>query len=170
MKKFNCSFPVALLTGLALAVSGCATSGDKHVAQQFDAPSKEVAATDKGLFEKASKAQKEGRHEAAVTLWKSFLAKNPDSFTGHNNLGMVYYNQDMLSQALEEFEVAYRLQPQDPLIRKNLSRALRFKANMFHENREYFKTLDILKRLEVIVEPEEKQALLFKQEQVCKFR
>ncbi|MCH7500494.1 MAG: SH3 domain-containing protein, partial [Nitrospinae bacterium] len=87
-------------------------------------------------------------------------------YQGHSNLGLVYENQDMISQALQEFEKAYRLQPTDPKIRQNMVRAMRFKANLYHENREYFKTLEILARLEQIVPAEEKQGVLFKQEQV----
>ena len=166
MKLFETKHLIALLGVLALTFGGCASSKNKPTARQFDVPRNVESAPAKDLFSKALKAQNEGQFEASAKLWKTFLAQNPDSFEGHNNLGLVYYTQDMLSQALQEFETAYRLQPLDPRIRKNLARGLRFKASMLHENREYFKTLDILTRLEGIVEPEEKQGILFKQEQV----
>jgi uncharacterized protein YgiM (DUF1202 family) len=166
MKLFESKHLIALLGVLALTVSGCASSKSKPTARQFDVPRNVESEPSKDLFSKALKAQNEGQFEASAKLWKRFLAQNPDSFEGHNNLGLVYYTQDMLSPALQEFETAYRLQPLDPRIRKNLARGLRFKASMLHENREYFKTLEILTRLEEIVEPEEKQGILFKQEQV----
>ncbi len=166
MKLFESKHLIALMGVLALVFSGCASGGDKPTDQQFEAPQTVTAVPDKSLFSQALKAQNEGQFESAIKLWESFLAKHPDSFEGHNNLGLVYYTQDMLSQALQEFETAHRLDPVDPKIRKNLARALRFKASMLHENRDYFKTLVILARLEQIVEPEEKQAILFKQEQV----
>jgi uncharacterized protein YgiM (DUF1202 family) len=170
MKLFESKHLIALLGVLALIVSGCASGSSKPQAQQtarqFDAPETVDAEPDKDLFSQALKAQNEGQFESAIQLWESFLSKHPESFEGHNNLGLVYYTQDMLSQSLREFETAYRLQRDDKIIRKNLARALRFKASMLHENREYFETLEILARLEQIVEPEEKQAILFKQEQV----
>ena len=170
MKLFESKHLIALLGVLALIVSGCASGESKSQAQQtdqqFDAPETVDAEPDKNLFSQALKAQNEGQFESAIKLWKSFLSKHPESFEGHNNLGLVYYTQDMLSQSLHEFETAYRLQRDDKIIRKNLARALRLKASMLHESREYFKTLEILARLEMIVEPEEKQAILFQQEQV----
>ena len=166
MKLFESKHLIALLGVLALVVSGCASGGSKPTAQQFDAPETVAEEPDKNLFSQALKAQNEGQFDSAIKLWKSFLSKHPKSFEGHNNLGLVYYTQDMVSQALSEFETAYRLNREDEKIRKNLARALRFRASMLHENREYFETLEILARLELIVEPEEKQGIIFKQEQV----
>jgi uncharacterized protein YgiM (DUF1202 family)/Tfp pilus assembly protein PilF len=169
MKLFETKHLIALLGLLALVFSGCASSGSKteaqQTAQQIDAP-QTASGPDKNLYSQALKAQNAGQFESAIKLWKDFLSNNPDSFEGHNNLGLVYYTQDMLEQALQEFETAHRLEPADPRVRKNLARTLRFKAAMVHESRDYFKTLKILARLEKIVEPEEKQGILFKQEQV----
>jgi uncharacterized protein YgiM (DUF1202 family) len=170
MKLFESKHLIALLGVLALTFTGCASGGSnkpeaQQTDQQIEAP-KTIAGPDKDLYTQALKAQTAGQFESAIKLWKNFLSSHPDSFEGHNNLGLVYYTQDMLEQALQEFEIAYRLEPADPIIRKNLARALRFKAAMIHESRDYFKTLKILARLEKIVEPEEKQAILFKQEQV----
>ncbi|HKI49898.1 MAG TPA: hypothetical protein VKA69_11265, partial [Desulfobacteria bacterium] len=170
MKLFETKHLIALLGVLALAFSGCASSGSKPEAQQTDqqieAPKTVTAGPDNDLYSQALKAQNAGQFEPAIKLWNTFLSKHPDSFEGHNNLGLVYYTQDMLSQSLQEFETAYRLEPGDPRVRKNLARALRFKASMVQESRDYFKTLKILARLEKVVEPEEKQAVRFKQEQV----
>ena len=166
MKLFETKHLIALLGVLTLIVSGCASGGSKPTPQQFEAPETVAEEPDKNLFSQALKAQNEGQFDSAIKLWKSFLSKHPKSFEGHNNLGLLYYTQDMLSQALSEFEIAYRLNREDDKIRKNLARALRFKANMLHENREYIPTLEILARLELIVDPEEKQGILFKQEQV----
>lgn len=166
MKKFNVKFLLAVGVVVALAFSGCATGGSQLKAQNFEKPPTAVQEKGKSLFSRALKAQKAGQYEAAIQLWTGFLAQNPNSYQGHSNLGLVYENQDMISQALQEFEKAYRLQPTDPKIRQNMVRAMRFKANLYHENREYFKTLEILARLEQIVPAEDKQGVLFKQEQV----
>jgi len=170
MKLFESKHLIALLGVLALTFTGCASGGSnkpeaQQADQQIEAP-KTISGPDKDLYTQALKAQTGGQFESAIKLWKNFLSSHPDSFEGHNNLGLVYYTQDMLEQALQEFETAYRLEPADPIIRKNLARALRFKAAMIHESRDYFKTLKILARLEKIVDPEEKQAIIFKQEQV----
>ncbi len=170
MKLFETKHLIALLGVLALTFTGCASGGSnkpeaQQTDQQIEAPNT-ISGPDKDLYTQALKAQTDGQFESAIKLWENFLSSHPDSFEGHNNLGLVYYTQDMLEQALREFETAYRLEPADPIIRKNLARALRFKASMTHESRDYFKTLEILARLEKIVEPEEKQAILFKQEQV----
>ena len=166
MKKFNVKFLLAVGVVVALAFSGCAAGGSQPKAQNFEKPPTAVPEKGKSLFSRALKAQKAGQYEAAIQMWTGFLAQNPNSYQGHSNLGLVYENQDMISQALQEFEKAYRLQPTDPKIRQNMVRAMRFKANLYHENREYFKTLEILARLEQIVPAEEKQGVLFKQEQV----
>jgi uncharacterized protein YgiM (DUF1202 family) len=169
MKTIETKHLIAILGTLTLVFSGCASNSSKpeaqQAAQQIEAP-KTVAGPDKDLYSQALKAQNAGQFESAIKLWQNFLSKNPDSFEGHNNLGLVYYTQDMVEQALQEFETAHRLEPNDPRIRQNLARALRFKASMVQESRDYFKTLKILARLEKIVEPEEKQGILFKQEQV----
>ncbi len=166
MKKFNVKFLLAVGVVVALAFSGGAAGASQPKAQNFEKPPTTVQEKCKSLFSRALKAQKAGQYEAAIQLWTGFLAQNPNSYQGHSNLGLVYENQDMISQALQEFEKAYRLQPTDPKIRQNMVRAMRFKANLYHENREYFKTLEILARLEQIVPAEEKQGVLFKQEQV----
>ncbi len=166
MQTFNAKFLLAVGVVVALAFSGCAAGGSQSKAQNFDNPPTAVPEKDKTLFSRALKAQKAGQYEAAIQLWTEFLAHNPNSHQGHNNLGRVYENQDMISQALQEFKRAYRLQPTDPKIRQNLVRGMRFKANLYHENREYFKTLAILTQLEQIVPAEDKQGVLFKQEQV----
>lgn len=166
MELFESKHFVALIGGLALFFSGCSSTGSKQIARQFEVPQTITSKPDKILYSKALKAQNEEEFESAIKLWKVFLSKHPDSFEGHNNLGLVYYAQDMLSQALQEFETAYRLKPVDPKIRKNLVQALQLKASMLRESREYSKTLEVLTRLEQVVEPDKKQKILFKKKQV----
>ena len=166
MKKYTVKSILALGVGLALVFSGCSTWKNPEKAQTIDKPSAPVPKADKDLYSKALEAQKKGQLEAAIQLWKEYLSKNPDSHEAHNNLGLIYYNQDQITQALQEFETAFRMQPEDPETRANLVMGLRFKADMFHENREYFKTLKILERMETLVPEREKQSILFYQEQV----
>ena len=90
----------------------------------------------------------------------------PNSFEARNNLGMVYYTENRVSQALHEFEVAYRLEPVSQKIRKNLSRALTFQADLLYESKEYDRVIRNLKRLKAVSPPKEQQGLDIKVEQV----
>jgi tetratricopeptide (TPR) repeat protein len=45
------------------------------------------------------------------SLWKITLATNPSAALAHNNLGNIYWSQGKKTDALAEFEEAYRLDP-----------------------------------------------------------
>ena len=169
MKKYNCKNLIPLIGLIILILTGCSSTpkvAGKVTDEQIANPPQAAPEGDKNLFLRALGAQNKGQFEAAVKLWKQFLSKYPKSHEAHNNLGMVYYTQDQLTPALEEFETAYRLMPEDETIRVNLAKALELKANIFHENREYYKTLEVLARLLEVVPEYDKQKIMFKQEQV----
>jgi tetratricopeptide (TPR) repeat protein len=44
--------------------------------------------------------------------------------TGHNNTGVEFYNSGNYAAALDEFETAYRLNPESEIVRKNLANTL----------------------------------------------
>jgi protein O-mannosyl-transferase len=58
------------------------------------------------------------------TLWHHTLAKNPGSFTAHNNLGCILAAQNKLDEAIPEFEATLRLNPKNAPAHCNLGRAL----------------------------------------------
>jgi len=57
------------------------------------------------------------------TLWRDTLAKNPESFTAHNNLGCLLAAQNKLSDAMEHFEQTLKYNPKNAGAHANLGRA-----------------------------------------------
>ncbi len=58
------------------------------------------------------------------TLWRDTLAKNPASWTAHNNLGCILAGQNQLDEAMEQFETALKYRPKYAGAHANLGRAL----------------------------------------------
>jgi tetratricopeptide (TPR) repeat protein len=46
-----------------------------------------------------------------TTLWQNTLAKNPDSWMAHNNLGLIFKSEGKLDQAAHQYEQAILLKP-----------------------------------------------------------
>ena len=153
---------VILLTLLIYGM-GCATQGAIKV---YEVPPPSIPTADNKLFAKALAAQNAGQVKVAIKQWKRFLARHPNSFEARNNLGMVYYTENQVTQALQEFDTAYRLEPISEKIRKNLSRALAFQADLLYESKEYDRVIRNLKRLKEVSPPKEQQGLDIKMEQV----
>ena len=160
--SMNTRFLVVLLA-LCIYGVGCATQG---VVKVYETPPPSIPSSDNKLFAKALAAQNAGRVDEALKRWQRFLALHPNSFEAHNNLGLVYYTENQVSQALHEFEAAYRLEPVSEKIRKNLSRALKFQADLQYESKEYRRVIRNLKRLKEVSPPKEQQGLDIKIEKV----
>ncbi|MDH7482778.1 MAG: tetratricopeptide repeat protein [Armatimonadota bacterium] len=58
------------------------------------------------------------------TLWLDTIAKNPDSWMAHNNLGNEYTHQGRLDLAVKEYKEALKSNPKEPEIYYNLGTAL----------------------------------------------
>jgi tetratricopeptide (TPR) repeat protein len=61
----------------------------------------------------------------AETLYRSTLARNPDAWLAHNNLGDILHRQGKLPEATREFEAALRLAPDYAEAHNNLGNILR---------------------------------------------
>lgn len=124
----------------------CATPS-RAVNPYFEMPPEHLLIVERELFSLALQQQKNNKLKSSIDLWKRFLANNPRSFRGYNNLGMVYYTNDQLSLALSAFETALDLEPFDHKIKENLKRTLRFQITLLRENKDYDAAIQCLKRI-----------------------
>ncbi len=76
-------------------------------------------------------------------LWRDTLAKNPASWTAHNNLGCVLADQNKLDDAMEQFEVALKLCPKDASAHSNLGRALSLRGRFAEAENQFQAALKI---------------------------
>jgi len=53
-----------------------------------------------------------GDLSGAISTYKRILDLNPNSEHAHNNLGIVYYKQNQFDEAIKEFNIALKLNPQ----------------------------------------------------------
>ena len=124
----------------------CATPS-RAVNPYFEMPPEHLLIAERELFSLALQKQKNNKLKSSVGLWKRFLANNPRSFRGYNNLGMVYYTNNQLSLAFSAFEIAIDLEPLDHKIKENLKRTLRFQITLLRENKDYDAAIQFLKRI-----------------------
>jgi tetratricopeptide (TPR) repeat protein len=60
----------------------------------------------------------------AQLLWTDTLAKNPDCWLAHNNLGIILAARDQPQQAIQHFTAALDIKPGYPIAHLNLAKAL----------------------------------------------
>ncbi len=152
------------LTGLLMLwVAACAP---KRLTPHYETPPPDLKVEDNRLYYKALDAQNRGRLKEAEELWQVFLKRYPDSVHGHNNLGRVYYLEDKLTQATQQFEQGLALEPADPRLRQNLADALKLQANLLYEDKRFDATIQKLDRLREISPQEEQQGIQIRIEKV----
>jgi hypothetical protein len=148
-----------LLLGIFM-IGACATvprPGNPY----FEMPPDHLLQAERESFSLALQQQKGNKLESSIDLWKRFLANNPRSFRGYNNLGMAYYTNDQLSPAISAFETGLALETFDHKIRDNLKRTLRFQVTLLRENKDYDAAIHFLKRIgELSEEPETEKVAL----------
>ena len=142
MKPRN--FLFLLLLMVVLWVTACATMPQ---GQLFETPPGSISLSDHELFTKALAHQKAGRTDRAVDLWEKFLENQPRSFEARNNLGLLYYADDRIAQAISQFERALVLKPGSAKIKRLLLGALKVRVAILEENREYDDMIVGLKRI-----------------------
>ena len=149
-----------LILGLLLGVWSCAKA-PQAVNPYFEMPPEHLLISERELFFLALQQQRINKLKSSIGLWTRFLANNPRSFRGYNNLGMVYYANGQLSLALSAFETGLDLEPFDQKIKENLKRTLRFQVTLLRENKDYDAAIQSLKRIaKLSEEPERKKVAL----------
>ncbi len=141
-------------------IGACATV-PRTTNPYFEMPPDHLLQAERELFALALQQQKNNKLESSIELWKRFLANNPRSFRGYNNLGMAHYTNDQLSPAISAFETGLALETFDHKIRDNLKRTLKFQVTLLRENKDYDAAIHYLKRIgELSEEPEKEKVAL----------
>ncbi len=112
-----------------------------------ETPTGSLSKFDQELFERAKLHQGKGQIESAIVLWKKFLQRSPNSYLARNNLGLLYYANDDITQAIYHFEEGIKLSPAEIQLKVNLVRALKVQAVIFEENGEYNVAIKDLRRV-----------------------
>jgi len=141
-----------ILTCIAL---GCA----KAPSQFSDAPSQFLSKFDQELFARATLHQQKGQIDSAIVLWNKFLQRNPNSFEVRNNLGLLYYANDEIVQAIYHFGQGLKLRPREDQLKMNLVRALKVQSAILEENREYDEAIVDLSRIVQLSPAKEQEAI-----------
>ena len=134
---------------------GCA----KVPGQFSDTPSQSLSKFDQELFARATLHQHKGQIDSAIVLWNKFLQRNPNSFEARNNLGLLYYANDEIVQAIDHFNQGLKLRPRENQLKMNLVRALKVQSAILEENREYDEAIMGLSRIVELSPPKEKEGI-----------
>ena len=159
---FMINFPIwhVLISIFLFGIWSC-SSTPRTVSPYYETPPDHILKSGREIFARALKQQKNNKIESSIDLWNSYLGNNPRSFKGYNNLGMAHYSNDQLSKAHSAFETGLALEPQDPRIKKNLKRTLRFQVTLLREEKDYDSAISYLKRIwELSIEPEREKVAL----------
>ena len=68
--------------------------------------------------------QRAWAYESEETLWTDTLAKNPNCWVGHNNLGNVLLQKGRVDEAMAQFQKALEINPNYAEAHNNLGNAL----------------------------------------------
>ena len=134
---------------------GCA----KAPSQFSGTPSRSLSKFDQELFARATLHQQKGQIDSAIVLWNKFLQRNPNSFEARNNLGLLYYANDEIVQAINHFNQGLKLRPRENQLKMNLVRALKVQSAILEENREYDEAIMGLSRIVELSPPKEQEGI-----------
>lgn len=157
-----------LIAGILIGMQGCAgvTLNPFVEKPYFASPPAQMTRADEDIFDRALFRQTNNRIQPAIKVWKQFLEKHPRSFEAHNNLGLVYFEDDQVDAAIAELETAMSLEPSEAKIKNNLIRVLKFKSTLFKEARDYNQAVDTLRRVQGMSSPKQKEKLGFRIEEL----
>ena len=87
--------------------------------------------------------QQAGIYRNPETLWRDTLAKNPDCWMAHNNLGLLLKNQGRIEEAMEHYHQAIQINPNYSEALNNLGVALAAKGRFDEAIENYRKAIQI---------------------------
>jgi len=84
-----------------------------------------------------------GMYADAETLWRVTLARNPDCWMAHDNLGTLLADQGKLAEAMQHFERALQLSPDDAETYNDLGFALARQGKLDEATQNYERALQL---------------------------
>jgi len=76
----------------------------------------------KGQLKYGIRAAKEDHWDEAIYRWRKALQLDPNNFMAHNNLAVAYDQMGEYELAMEEYQMAYRLDSKNQMVKNNLDR------------------------------------------------
>ena len=76
----------------------------------------------KGQIKFGVRAAREDHWDEAIYRWRKALQLDPNSLMAHNNLAVAYEQMGEYELALEEYQIAYRLNSDNQNVKNNLDR------------------------------------------------
>ena len=87
--------------------------------------------------------QQAGIYQDLETFWRDTLAKNPDCWLAHNNLGTLLANQGHIEEAMEHSQKAIQINPNDSEALNNLGAALAATGRFDEAIENYYRAIQI---------------------------
>jgi Tfp pilus assembly protein PilF len=84
--------------------------------------SADVSEEVKGQLKFGIRAAKEDHWDEAVYRWRKALQLDPNNLMAHNNLAVAYEQMGEYELAMEEYQIAYRLDSKNQMVKNNLDR------------------------------------------------
>ncbi len=84
-----------------------------------------------------------GMYANIETLWRTTIARNPDCWLAHNNLGGYLYNQGHIKEAIEHYQKAIQIDPNYAEALNNLGAALAAEGRFDEAIENYHKAIQI---------------------------
>jgi Flp pilus assembly protein TadD len=84
-----------------------------------------------------------GMYADVENLWRDTLAKNPDSWIAHSNLGNCLYNEGRIEEAMEHYHKAIQINPNSPEALTSLGVALTAKGRFDEAIENHYKAIQI---------------------------
>lgn len=76
-------------------------------------------------------------YRSTLAIWSDTVAKRPENFRAHGNLGIALAEADRLDAAIAEYRAALKLAPDEPFVHYNLGKALHQLGQRDEAVREY---------------------------------